>query len=191
MRRTPATYDRILKHIAGHSITVHCTVTRQQVNRPGLPRGVPAVLVGADPSREDLGQPLHAADRRGVGRAAAARRSRAGVADLLALRLRYPKLRDAARADRGLRRPARVARRVRLRAHDDDDLGRPDDADHAVPVRRHARLRELRLHRLGRSGRGRAAPAAGASSRSARIFTGSMKIGERMRRLRPAEPSAA
>src|SRR5947199_1435952 len=34
-RRTPATYDRILKHIVGHQITVHCTVTRQQVNRPG------------------------------------------------------------------------------------------------------------------------------------------------------------
>jgi sulfatase maturation enzyme AslB (radical SAM superfamily) len=34
-RRTPATYDRILKHIAGHTITVHCTVTRQQVNRDG------------------------------------------------------------------------------------------------------------------------------------------------------------
>src|SRR5262249_50864729 len=34
-RRTPATYDRILKHIAGHSITVHCTVTRQQVVRAG------------------------------------------------------------------------------------------------------------------------------------------------------------
>jgi MoaA/NifB/PqqE/SkfB family radical SAM enzyme len=34
-RRAPATYDRILKHIAGHSITVHCTVTRQQVNRDG------------------------------------------------------------------------------------------------------------------------------------------------------------
>jgi MoaA/NifB/PqqE/SkfB family radical SAM enzyme len=34
-RRTPATYDRILKHIAGHAITVHCTVTRQQTARPG------------------------------------------------------------------------------------------------------------------------------------------------------------
>jgi MoaA/NifB/PqqE/SkfB family radical SAM enzyme len=34
-RRTPATYDRILKHIAGHHITVHCTVTRQQVQRDG------------------------------------------------------------------------------------------------------------------------------------------------------------
>jgi sulfatase maturation enzyme AslB (radical SAM superfamily) len=34
-RRTPATYDRILKHIAGHQVTVHCTVTRQQVRREG------------------------------------------------------------------------------------------------------------------------------------------------------------
>ena len=34
-RRKPATYDRILKNIVGHQITVHCTVTRQQVQRPG------------------------------------------------------------------------------------------------------------------------------------------------------------
>ena len=35
VRRTPATYDRILKHIKGHQVTVHCTVTRQQVRRDG------------------------------------------------------------------------------------------------------------------------------------------------------------
>jgi len=35
LRRTPATYDRILKHIVGHRITVHCTITRQQVQREG------------------------------------------------------------------------------------------------------------------------------------------------------------
>jgi hypothetical protein len=34
-RRSPATYERILKHIAGHHITVHCTITRPQVQRPG------------------------------------------------------------------------------------------------------------------------------------------------------------
>jgi MoaA/NifB/PqqE/SkfB family radical SAM enzyme len=34
-RRKPATYERILRHIAGHQITVHCTVTRQQVRRQG------------------------------------------------------------------------------------------------------------------------------------------------------------
>src|SRR5205809_4504914 len=35
VRRAPATYDRILKHIVGQQITVHCTITRQQVQRDG------------------------------------------------------------------------------------------------------------------------------------------------------------
>jgi sulfatase maturation enzyme AslB (radical SAM superfamily) len=35
VRRTPATYDRIQKHIVGQQITVHCTVTRQQSRRDG------------------------------------------------------------------------------------------------------------------------------------------------------------
>ena len=34
-RRKPATYERILKNIQGHQITVHCTVTRQMTLRPG------------------------------------------------------------------------------------------------------------------------------------------------------------
>jgi len=34
-RRAPATYDRVLKHIAGHRINVHCTITRQLVQRQG------------------------------------------------------------------------------------------------------------------------------------------------------------
>ena len=32
-RRSPATYDRLLRHIEGHQVTVHCTVTRQQARR--------------------------------------------------------------------------------------------------------------------------------------------------------------
>ncbi len=31
-RRAPATYERILQNIVGHSITVHCTVTRQMAS---------------------------------------------------------------------------------------------------------------------------------------------------------------
>jgi MoaA/NifB/PqqE/SkfB family radical SAM enzyme len=34
VRRAPATYDRILKHIKGQQVTVHCTITSQQT-RPG------------------------------------------------------------------------------------------------------------------------------------------------------------
>jgi MoaA/NifB/PqqE/SkfB family radical SAM enzyme len=33
-RRAPATYGRILEHIAGHEIFVHCTLTRQLAQRP-------------------------------------------------------------------------------------------------------------------------------------------------------------
>jgi hypothetical protein len=33
-RRSPATYDRILKHIRGQHVTIHCTLTHQQA-RPG------------------------------------------------------------------------------------------------------------------------------------------------------------
>jgi sulfatase maturation enzyme AslB (radical SAM superfamily) len=34
-RRAPATYDRILRNIAGQRVTIHCTVTGQMMKRPG------------------------------------------------------------------------------------------------------------------------------------------------------------
>lgn len=34
IRRAPATYDRILKNIEGHSVIVHCTVTGLMIGRP-------------------------------------------------------------------------------------------------------------------------------------------------------------
>ncbi len=35
VRRKPATYERILKSIAGAKVTIHCTVTGQMMERPG------------------------------------------------------------------------------------------------------------------------------------------------------------
>jgi MoaA/NifB/PqqE/SkfB family radical SAM enzyme len=37
-RRAPATYERILKNIAGQKVTLHCTVTGQMMKRPGYLR---------------------------------------------------------------------------------------------------------------------------------------------------------
>lgn len=37
-RRKPATYERILRNISGHEITVHCTITSQTAKRPGYYR---------------------------------------------------------------------------------------------------------------------------------------------------------
>jgi MoaA/NifB/PqqE/SkfB family radical SAM enzyme len=91
-RRKPATYDRILKHIAGHKITVHCTVTRQQVHRPGYleeflrfwslqPEVIKIWMSLYTPQIGEVSaERLSAADREHV------------VNDLMALRLRYPKL---------------------------------------------------------------------------------------------------
>jgi MoaA/NifB/PqqE/SkfB family radical SAM enzyme len=91
-RRTPATYERILKHIAGHRITVHCTVTRQQVNRPGYLQEF-LEFWSARPETRKIWMSLYTPQ---VGEISAERLTAADrqrvVADLLALRLRYPKL---------------------------------------------------------------------------------------------------
>ncbi len=35
-RRTPATYERILKNVVGHQVTIHCTVTGQMMRKDDL-----------------------------------------------------------------------------------------------------------------------------------------------------------
>jgi MoaA/NifB/PqqE/SkfB family radical SAM enzyme len=92
VRRAPATYDRILKHIAGHRITVHCTVTRQQIVRPGYLEEFLRFWSEREETRkiwislytpqigEVSDERLTPTDRARV------------VADLMALRLRFPKL---------------------------------------------------------------------------------------------------
>ena len=91
-RRKPATYDRILKHIAGHEMTVHCTITSQQVRRPGYldefmqvwsaNRDVKHIWVSLYTPQigEQSAERLTVADRASV------------VEQLYALRERYPKL---------------------------------------------------------------------------------------------------
>ncbi len=53
-RRKPATYDRILKHIAGLQVTVHCTVTRQQARRAGYLEEFVSYWSGRDSVRKIL-----------------------------------------------------------------------------------------------------------------------------------------
>ncbi len=91
-RRTPATYDRILKHIAGHRITVHCTVTRQQVQRPGYLDEFVRYW-SANPDTRTIWISLYTPQ---VGEQSAecltADDRRAVIATLHAMRHRYPKL---------------------------------------------------------------------------------------------------
>jgi MoaA/NifB/PqqE/SkfB family radical SAM enzyme len=92
-RRTPATYDRILKHIAGHHITVHCTVTRQQARRDGYIEEFVAFW-SANPDTQQIWISLYTPQ---VGEASDERltaedRARV-VAALRHLRCAYPKVR--------------------------------------------------------------------------------------------------
>jgi MoaA/NifB/PqqE/SkfB family radical SAM enzyme len=92
VRRAPATYDRILKHIAGHQIVVHCTVTRQLVGREGYLREFAEFWSAQRHVRkiwfslytpqvgEESAEKLRPEDRARV------------VTDLLALRTEFPKL---------------------------------------------------------------------------------------------------
>jgi sulfatase maturation enzyme AslB (radical SAM superfamily) len=91
-RRAPATYDRILKHIDGHHVTVHCTVTRQQTLRRGYLQEFVAFW-SAQPAVRRIWVSLYTPQ---VGEVSAERltdpdRQRV-VSDLLSLRARFPKL---------------------------------------------------------------------------------------------------
>ncbi len=185
-RRTPATYDRILKHIAGLTITVHCTITRQQVVRPGYLEEFLRFWSERPEVRkiwfslytpqigEISAERLTPADRRQV------------VSDLMALRAALSEAGSAEGVDRRLREPAVVARRMRLRTDDHLDLGRPDDRitpcqfGGAPDCNNCGCIASAGLAAVARHHVWGFIPVGS-------IFSGSMKVGERVRRLRPVE----
>jgi MoaA/NifB/PqqE/SkfB family radical SAM enzyme len=188
-RRTPATYDRILKHIAGHQITVHCTVTRQQVNRAGYLEEFLRFWSAKEETLkiwmslytpqvgETSPERLSAADRRHV------------VSDLMALRLRYPKL----AAPKGLldvyadppqspeecvfaRTTMSISADLTTRITPCQFGGNPDCTNcgciASAGLAAVARHQLLGIVPIGS------------------VFSGSLKIGARVKRLRPAETHA-
>lgn len=186
VRRAPATYDRILKHIVGHQIVVHCTVTRQQVNRPGYLEEFIRCWSGKAETRK-IWISLYTPQ---VGEISAERltsedRARV-VSDLMALRLRYPKL----EAPKGLidayanppsspeecvfsRTTETVSADLTTRITPCQFGGTPDCSNCGCIAS--AGLAALARHRLF-----------GFIPVGA-LFTNSLKVGERVKRLRPAE----
>jgi sulfatase maturation enzyme AslB (radical SAM superfamily) len=188
-RRKPATYERILKHIAGHSITVHCTVTRQQIHRPGyIEEFLKFWSARSEVTKiwfslytpqigEVSDERLTPADRRRV------------VDDLLVLRVRYPKL----MAPKGLldvyvdppaspaecifaQTTACFSANFETRITPCQYGGNPDCTQCGCIAS--AGLAAVARHQLW------------GFIPVGTLFTGSMKVGEQMRKLRPAESAA-
>jgi MoaA/NifB/PqqE/SkfB family radical SAM enzyme len=188
-RRTPATYDRILKNIQGHTLTVHCTVTRQQVNRPGYleeflrfwsvrPEIEKIWFSLYTPQLGEISEErLRPADREKV------------IADLLALRVRYQKMKMPEELIEAYADPPQspddcVFARTTLTISADLTTkitpcqfgGTPDCANCGCLAS--AGMTAIARHQVF------------GFIPVGSIFTGSMKVGERMRRLRPAQPAA-
>lgn len=185
-RRAPATYERIQQHIVGHRITVHCTVTRQQVNRPGYLEEFLRFWSAKSEVRK-IWMSLYTPQ---VGeyspeRLTPADRTRV-VADLMALRLTYPKL----EAPAGLldvyahppsspddcvfaRTTTTVSADLKTKITPCQFGGTPDCANCGCIAS--AGLAAVARHHLW------------GFIPVGTIFTGSVKVGETVRRLRPAE----
>lgn len=188
-RRSPATYDRIIKHIAGHHVTVHCTVTSQQVRRPGyLEEFLKFWSVRPETKRvwfslytPQLGEiseeRLTPDDRRRV------------IADIRALRLRYPKLQ---------------APEALLDVYADPPQS-PDECIFArttisISADLDTRIQPCQLGGAPDCGNCGCVASAGLGAVGRHqlfgfipvgsIFTGSVKVGEHLKRLRP-QPAAA
>jgi len=188
-RRTPATYDRILKHIAGHAVTVHCTITRQQVHRAGYLEEF-VRFWSAQPDVARIWMSLYTPQ---VGESSAERLSNAdrerAVADLMALRLKYSKLETPkAVLEAYLDPPSSPDECVFARTTTtiSADLttkitpcqfgGEPDCANCGCMAS--AGLAAVGRHRLF------------GFIPVGSLFTGSLRVGEQMRRLRPSQSNA-
>jgi MoaA/NifB/PqqE/SkfB family radical SAM enzyme len=188
-RRAPATYDRILKHIAGHQIVVHCTITRQQINRAGYLEEF-LRFWSARPETRKIWMSLYTPQVGEVSeeRLTAADRARV-VADLMALRLRYPKL----EAPKGMidvyanppaspdecvfaRTTRSVSADLTTRITPCQFGGMPDCSNCGCVAS--AGLAAVARHQLF------------GFIPVGSIFSGSLKIGERVRRVRPIESHA-
>ena len=189
-RRTPATYERILKHIQGHKITVHCTITRQQVHRPGYIDEFLRIW-SAQPEVEKIWISLYTPQ---IGEVSEERLRPADremvVNDLLALRLRYPKL----ALPKGL---------IEVYAEPPDS---PDDCVFArtttvISADLKTRVTPCQYGGAPDCSQCGCIASAGLAAVARHqlfgfipvgtIFNGSLKVGERVKRLRPAEPSVA
>ena len=150
LRRAPATYDRILKHIAGHRLIAHCTVTRQQIRREGYLAEFAKFWSGREEIRKiwfslftpqqgvEYEERLTPADRAGA------------VNELERLRVDYPKVYAPDEVLQGYLHPPASPQECIF--SQTTDCISADHSDCAVPVWRGAGVLGMRMHRVGGTG---------------------------------------
>ncbi len=148
IRRAPATYDRIIKNIAGQNITIHCTVTGQMMKRPGYlkeflefwtPRAeIRKVWFSLFTPQigDQLPEMLQPEERAHA------------IADMLALRKQFPKLDMPEGMIRQFTKPPHEPGRMCVRSYHADTVGGPENEDRSLPVRRQPGLQFVRMHRV-------------------------------------------
>jgi sulfatase maturation enzyme AslB (radical SAM superfamily) len=190
VRRAPATYDRILKHIEGHTITVHSTLTRQQANRPGYIDEFLRIW-SARTEVEKIWISLYTPQIGEVSDERLRPGDRASaIEDLMALRLRYPKL----ALPQGLlevyadppQSPAECvfARTTTTISADLTTKITPCQYGGAPDCSQCGCIASAGMAAVARHNLFGFIPVG-------MIFNGSLRVGERMRRMRPIEPTAA
>ena len=158
-RRAPATYDRILKHIAGQHVTVHCTLTRQQA-RPGYVTEFTRFWA-ANPDVKRIWFSLYTPQHGEQSPELLRPEDRALLVEEIAgLHASEPKLHDMIPSVvRGYLKPPPNPDACIFSQEHRLPVGGPEAADHAVPVRRQSRLLAVRLHGVGRVPGARRLPA--------------------------------
>ena len=188
-RRKPATYERILKNIQGARITVHCTITSQIAGRPGYLdqflefwSGRPEVVKvwfslftpqrGSHRSRDPDASAKGLRDSRPSAIAGGVSRSRnARIID--------------SRDGKSTQQP----KGVHLCKNYSNHLGRSENANHALPVRRRSGLRPVRLYRIDGVGRRWPSPRVGWAHRRTdfqRFRAGRQRIEDHAKKTRKA-----
>lgn len=189
VRRAPATYDRILKHITGHQITVHCTVTRQQAIRAGYLEEF-LKFWSAREAVEKIWFSLYTPQIGEVSeeRLLPADRERV-VHDLMALRQRYPKLAMRSGLIQAYANPPEspseciFAQTTATISADLMTKITPCQFGGAPDCRECGCMASAGLAAVGRHRVFGVVPIAP-------LFSGSMKLGEHVRKLRPAVTTA-
>ena len=148
VRRAPATYDRILKNIAGQHITIHSTVTGQMMKRPGY---LNEFMEFWTPRPEiakvwfSLFTPQRGDDLPGN---ADETRARPGDRSVARDAPSFPEAGYARRAHPAACVASAQPGGVRVCFDHANDFGRSQNENHALSIRGRSRLRVLRLHRV-------------------------------------------